>query len=89
MIGRCKNCKHWGEGKPQRYVDYSPKKHCAAIMSNFSECLATISVDGDIEYGDYPVDLLTDPSFGCVLHEPREDATWSDVAEAANRERDE
>ncbi len=71
-MSHCKDCKHWGTGKPQRMANYSPKRHCAVIVTNDADSLAMISVGGDIEHGDYPADLLTHPNFGCVLWEAKE-----------------
>jgi hypothetical protein len=74
MMGNCRDCAHWGNGKPRRAANYSPKKRCAIVLTNFSEAPAMISVVGDIEYGDDPADFLTAPDFGFVLWEAKEEA---------------
>jgi hypothetical protein len=72
-MGNCKDCKFWGAARPMRPDSYSPKKHCATVWTNHAASPAMISIGADIEHGDHPADLLTNPDFGCVLFEPREE----------------
>ncbi len=60
--GRCKDCRWWG-----RYAK-SIHKPCSRIGADL--CDPAISVNED--YG--AADFLTEPDFGCVLFEAKEEA---------------
>lgn len=61
MSGHCKDCKHWGDEK------VIGSHACMRITPESGEPW----ISGDNELGAFPPELITPPTFGCVLFEAK------------------
>ena len=74
-VNTCKTCKHWGHNRDYAKDEGANLKSCSAPKLEYGYHIdqSEVADDGALIEDDEGWGMLTGPSFGCVLHEPKED----------------
>lgn len=74
MTSTCSTCRHWGEASNYDYTPNSRLRTCDALqmLKHATEEELTTGQAFTVDAEGYWAELITAPSFGCTLHEPKE-----------------